>query len=228
MTSHNFEELKQKFIIKDNLYDFNVMSNFIPKFFELLWENPKIVSDMIIHCNLPKLNEKLAKFFMNNFYENILSGNSIENNLIYVLTLLIKDEIDKLNNIEDCDKFLDNDSKVGYLLSELRKKKDIKNFFKIIIPNLISDLESISLIKLCLNFREMFDKLLPAFISTEYKKPVVFEVFTDADQDGEIGRSIMGAYRDALNNSFEDQAKKKILQVLGGENVQKIRGILKK
>ena len=159
MTSPDFEELKKKFIIKDNLYDFNVMSNFIPKFFELLWENPKIVSDMIIHCNLLDIKEKLAKFFMNNFYENILSGNSIENNLIYVLTLLIKDEIDKLNNIEDCDKFLDKDSKVGYLLSELRKKKDIKNYFKTFIPNLISDLESISLRKLCLNFKEMFDKL---------------------------------------------------------------------
>lgn len=72
-----------------------------------------------------------------------------------------------------------------------------------------------------------FDKNLPIFISDKHDTPVIFEVFTDADKDGEIGRSVMESYRNTLNNSLEDQAKKKIRQILGGDNVQKIRGILK-
>ena len=128
--SSKLNEIEKKFIIKDNLNDFSVISSYIPKLFEYLWENPKLVSEVIMNCDINDIKETLSYLFMNNFYENILSNNNIENNLMYVLTLLIKDEINNLNNISDCDKFMGDYSKVGYLMNELRKKMILKFFLK--------------------------------------------------------------------------------------------------
>ena len=99
--SSKLNEIEKKFILKDNLNDFSVISSYIPKLFEYLWENPKLVSEVIMNCDINDIKETLSYLFMNNFYENILSNNNIENNLMYVLTLLIKDEINNLNNIND-------------------------------------------------------------------------------------------------------------------------------
>ena len=128
--SSKLNEIEKKFIIKDNLNDFSVISSYIPKLFEYLWENPKLVSEVIMNCDINDIKETLSYLFMNNFYENILSNNNIENNLMYVLTLLIKDEINNLNNINDCYKFMGDYSKVGYLMNELRKKMILKFFLK--------------------------------------------------------------------------------------------------
>ena len=158
--SSKLSDIEKKFVLKDNLNDFSVISSYIPKFFEYLWENPKLVSEVIINCDMNDIKETLANLFMNNFYENILSNNNIENNLIYVLTLLIKDEINNLNNIDDCDKFMGDNSKVGYLMDELRKKNDIKTFFKKSFLNLISDLETKSSVSFSLHVPEIVTKLL--------------------------------------------------------------------
>ena len=184
--SGNLDGLEKKIIIKENLNDFNTINIFIPILFEILWENPKLVSDIILFCNLSDIKEHLAIFFMNNFYENILSGNSIENNLMYVLTLLIKNEINKIENIEDCDKFLDKDSKVAYLLSEIRKKAEVKYYFKTFILNLISDLESMSSVYFSLNFNEMLNILKRKTNNLDNKT--------------------------SLNNYFLEQTKSKILR----------------
>ena len=158
--SSKLNDIEKKFVLKDNLNDFSVISSYIPKFFEYLWENPKLVSEVIINCDVNDIKETLANLFMNNFYENILSNNNIENNLIYVLTLLIKDEINNLNNIDDCDKFMGDNSKVGCFMDELRKKNDIKTFFKKSFLNLISDLETKSSVSFSLHVPEIVTKLL--------------------------------------------------------------------
>ena len=62
----------------------------------------------------------LAPFIVNNFYCNYLSGNYMENNLLYIITLMLRDEVDKLKNIDQFDFFLEN-TKCGFLLEELQK-----------------------------------------------------------------------------------------------------------
>ena len=42
---------------------------------------------------------------MNNFYENILSSKYNEDNLIYVISLLLIKEINNLEKIENCETF---------------------------------------------------------------------------------------------------------------------------
>ena len=79
---------------------------------------------------------------MNNFYENVLSESSLEDNLIILLALMMKNEINNLKSSKDYDNFLGNSSATKYLLSELRKKNDVKNFFKNILYDSIKRLES--------------------------------------------------------------------------------------
>ena len=92
---------------------------------------------------------------MNNFYENILSNNYIENNLMYILTLLIKEEINNLKNDNNYEQFMDNNSKIGYLLGELRNRSEIKNYFKTSFLSLISELEEKSLVNFSLEENEI-------------------------------------------------------------------------
>ena len=133
----------KKCILIDNNDDLKALNNYIPNLLTYLWENPKLVSILLSNSNIKDIEENLASLIVNNFYENILSSYYIEDNLMYVLTLMLKEEINKLdkNNPES---FLNESSPCGYLLSELRRKNDIQYFFKNTILNVIDDLEKIS------------------------------------------------------------------------------------
>ena len=133
----------KKCILIDNNDDLKALNNYIPNLLTYLWENPKLVSILLSNSNIKDIEDNLASLIVNNFYENILSSYYIEDNLMYVLTLMLKEEINKLdkNNPES---FLNESSPCGYLLSELRRKNDIQYFFKNTILNVIDDLEKIS------------------------------------------------------------------------------------
>ena len=122
----------------DTLRDLNT---YVPNLMNRLWEQPKVVVSVIQHAQINDLKNHLAPFFANNFYENILSSYYIEDNLMYVLSLLIKSEIDSLTNINQNNKFLE-ETPCGIMLGELRRKSDIQAYFKNIIKNAIEDLEA--------------------------------------------------------------------------------------
>jgi len=79
------------------------------------------------HSEQRDIKDNLVFLIIDNIYTNNLSGNYIENNLLYILTLMIKDEIDKLTDIEEVETFLDN-TRCGYLLEELQKNSDVQLF----------------------------------------------------------------------------------------------------
>ena len=145
----------KKFILtKDNdaLKDLN---NYLPNLLTYLWEHPKIVALLLSNSNINDIKNNLASLIINNFYENILSSNYIEDNLMYVLTLMIKTEINNLHNINEPELFLDGESPVRYLLYELRRKNDIQYFFKNVILKVIDDLEVISSKSFNLNIQDI-------------------------------------------------------------------------
>ena len=82
---------------------------------------------------------------MNNIYENILSSTYIEDRLMYVITLVLNDEINtKLNTTNDFNSFLDGTS-CGYFLQQLNLKMDVWNYPEILenllkykTPNIIN------------------------------------------------------------------------------------------
>lgn len=106
-----------------------------------MWKNPKIVSTLLLNSSTEDIKNNLGDFFVNNFYENIISTNCIENNLLYLITLLLKDEIKNLKNVENSDKFLIN-TRTGLVLEKLVEKKDIKIYFKTVIIEIIDNLNN--------------------------------------------------------------------------------------
>ena len=133
------------------------MNNYLQNFFQLLWEIPELTADIIKNCDINDIKDNLANLFVNNFYQNILSNNYIEINLLYLLTLLIKDEIDNIKEIDEFAIFMGDNSKVGFFMDELRKKKDIKCFFQNTILDIISDLESIFSMNFTLDITEILN-----------------------------------------------------------------------
>ena len=74
----------------------NILENlkyFFPHLMFYLWENPQKMALILQNADITDVKNYLANFIVNNFYENILSPNFIEENLIYVLTLLLNEEI---------------------------------------------------------------------------------------------------------------------------------------
>ena len=84
-----------------------------------LWEDPKLLSTLLLNSDINDVKKYLAPFIVNDFYLNILSSNLIENNLMYVLALILKQEIKDLDKKEDYEFFLEN-SVGGFLLEQLK------------------------------------------------------------------------------------------------------------
>ena len=146
---------------------------YVPMFMKHLWENPKIVANLLINSNKDDLKNNLAPLIANNFYENILSSSYIEENLLYVISLLLKNEIDNdINQKDDYEKFLE-DTPCGILLEQLKMKQDVQTYFKTLIFKIVSNLEEeSSSYEINFNVKEIqeeFNKTNDE-IENEYKK----------------------------------------------------------
>ena len=132
--------------IEDRSKYFGSLNVYLSNLFELLWENPKLISIILLNSPIEDVQSNLADFFTNNFYENILSSKCIENNLLYLITLLLQDEVNNLLNKDSIEEFLDS-THCGFILEKLKEKKEIKFFFKKIIFDVlekIKELDSIT------------------------------------------------------------------------------------
>lgn len=144
----------QKCELREDNDELKDLNNYLPNLLTYLWENPKLVATLLSNSNITDVKEHLASLIVNNFYENILSSNYIEDNLMYVLSLMIKEEINKLENVNQPETFLDNSS-CGFLLYELRRKNDVQYFFKSVLLSVIDQLEASSFKKINLNIEEI-------------------------------------------------------------------------
>ena len=136
---------------------------YFPNFIFYLWEKPKIMAFILKKADINDIKNYLAPLVVNNFYENILSPSFIEENLIYVLTLLLEDEINNLSSPLENISFLDN-TKCGYFLEELRKKKDVQTFFKNVILDSIENLET--------NYSNMKLNFIPEQMNKSYMESI--------------------------------------------------------
>ena len=125
-----------------NLDDFEVNKIFIMSFLKGLWSHPEAVYHILKNSDNKIIKSNLAPFIMNNFYCNYLSGNYIENNLLYIITMMLKEEINGLKSIDQVnDVFLEN-SKCALLLEQLRRMPDIQIYFKNIILKTVEKMEN--------------------------------------------------------------------------------------
>ena len=137
----NKEQSKNvNFILKPNINAFEINKIYISGFFKFLWNNPEAVYNILKNSNNDIIENNLANFFVNNFFNNFLSENSLENNLLYIITMMLKDEIDNMKDISLVDAFLEN-SKVSFLLKEMINFPEIQSYFKKIIFQMIEKME---------------------------------------------------------------------------------------
>jgi hypothetical protein len=99
----------KKFLLIDNSEDLvtilDPLWTYLKVFFETLYTSPSFISKLISLSDKEDVKSHLAPFFTNNFYENILSTQGIENNLMYIIYLLLKEETDSISDINDSEKF---------------------------------------------------------------------------------------------------------------------------
>jgi len=127
-------------VLNKSLDEFKINKVFITHFLQGLWNCPEVMYQILINSTDEEVKTNLAPFIVNNFYCNYLSGNYMENNLLYVITLMLKNEIDKLEKIEELDIFLEN-TKCGFILEQLQKMPDIQIYFKKVILKFIENIE---------------------------------------------------------------------------------------
>ena len=119
---------------------FGINKVFISAFLKFLWNSPETMHRILVKTEPEVVKTNLAPLLVNNFYCNLLSGNYMENNLLYIITMQLKDEIDDLENINQIDSFLEN-TKCSYLLEELQKMPDIQIYFKNVILKTVEMME---------------------------------------------------------------------------------------
>ena len=108
-----------------------------------LWDNPKIMYNIIIYSDLIYLRNNIIPLIINNFYENIFSSNIIENKLLYIIIMLINREFEKINSLKDKEIYLEGEL-INTFINELIKKVEIQNYFRLIIQDVINDINKIS------------------------------------------------------------------------------------
>ena len=132
---------------------------FISSFLKTLWNRPDIMHHILINTEPKIIKSNLAPFIANNFYCNLLSGNYMENNLLYIITIMLKDEIDKFDNAQQVGCFLE-DTKCSYILEELRKMPDIQIYFKKVILKTVEKMErNYSFREIKFNVQEILSEL---------------------------------------------------------------------
>jgi len=130
----------KEYILEENNYDYlSDINTFVTNILKYLWEEPKILANLLMKADVNDVKEYLAPLICNNFYQNILSSNYIEDPLIYIIYLMLKNEIDSIKNIEQADSFLNN-NQCSFILGQLIEQNDVKEFFKIILQNCLEDL----------------------------------------------------------------------------------------
>ena len=75
------------------------MNHYIPIFLRKLWENPKSIATILLKTDKNEIRQHLANFVTHNLYDNISSLNHKDDQLIYIIALLLKEEINSLKSI---------------------------------------------------------------------------------------------------------------------------------
>ena len=174
----------------------------IQQLLKSLWNHPELVYKILNNTELENVKENLAPFIVNNFYCNHLSGNYIENNLLYIFTLMLKDEVNNLKDIYQVDNFLDN-TKCGYLLEQMQKIPDIQIYFKNIILKTVEKIERNSSSRE-INFNVLErEKEFSELIINEGKKS------KNINESEIISQLVNSKVTDqSINSSIEDSRKK--------------------
>ena len=120
--------------------EFGDLCRFIPFFIRYFWDNPESIYIILSKLNLEE-SKTIAKFVAHNLYDKLFSSSNNEEQLIYIISLLLKDEINSLKNEEiEYNKFLHN-SPCDNILKQLIHKKEVLYYFKETLVEIVKKVE---------------------------------------------------------------------------------------
>lgn len=93
------------YALKTNLNTFEINKIYIATFLKILWNYPEAVYIILKNADKEIIEKNLGKFIMNNFFNNYMGSSKLENNLLYVLTMMIKEEINSFVDIPQINTF---------------------------------------------------------------------------------------------------------------------------
>ena len=109
---------------------------YIPGFIRSIWNNPKSLATILSVADKKDIKNNLDHFIVHNLYENIFSSNGKQDQLLYIIALLLKEEINNLGadneNELNIQNFL-NETACGNILEELLQKKKFNLSLKILL-----------------------------------------------------------------------------------------------
>ena len=111
----------------------------VKELIQTLWENPSIILTFLTNITKKEDQNKFIYIIMNTFYENIFSIDLIDERLFCIISILLRDEINKLKNKEDKELFL-NDTLCSFFLGQLARKPEITKYFRKVIEDVIEDI----------------------------------------------------------------------------------------
>ena len=115
-----------------------------------LWENPKSLATILSKLDQNNLME-LSHFIMHNLYYNIFYTKNNDHQLIYIISLLLKDEISKLKDDDNNISSFLNETTCGLLLEQFLYTKDVQSFLKANLSKIIEKIEMENLTSIILN-----------------------------------------------------------------------------
>ena len=142
MLSERIEKNEMFNLVTDQDKQNKILGNiniYIPEFMHQLWNSPKSIATILLKADKNDIKKYLAHFITHNLYENTSSSEHKDEQLLYILTLLLKEEI-KFSKTINNNFFIDK--RCGMILEELNQKKEVKSFFKMIILEIIKTLEN--------------------------------------------------------------------------------------
>jgi len=186
----------------DNL---NQCFSYITNFLFSLRNDQELMFKIIQKASINDSKECLSSLLINNYYENILSSNYIEIELLAIIERSLKFEIDKLNKSNEYQTFL-NDTVIGNILDNLINKTDIKSYFNMIFHDIIDKMENKTNDIMPWNFNvSSIDKIM-SIIKKEEEKGNVIDKKNNLNKSNSYESSSMDL---SFNNkSFEKEKEK--------------------
>ena len=200
---------------------------YIPEFMHQLWNSPKSIATILLKANKNDIKKYLAHFITHNLYDNISSLNHKDEQLLYIITLLLKEEIKSLKNINNS---FFADKRCGMVLEELNQKKEVKSFFKIIILEIIKKLENTYSTEDILLFPEKIKKKIEEKSNIEKEKEENINETFNLDENIKINESINNDELETkkVNYLFQSFSEKELNKKLSGCKNKEMKDFLEK
>ena len=129
-TEIKLEEDSEKFL------NFNYLS--CKKFLTFIRQDPELIFKIYDNAKIDSIQNIFSNLFMDNFFEDILKVNSVEDELLTLIWRALNQEFNSINSLNNIDIFLRN-SKCFYLLKGINNKYEIRQFFHDIIQKVINE-----------------------------------------------------------------------------------------